>query len=182
MFPRGRGTESRFILVTGGARAGKSRFAQALGEQAPARRRFHLATGVACDREMASRIARHRRSRNGRWTTLEEPVHLPERLPRRFLAPGSLILLDCLPTFLTNLILQKQSDSGILRQAGSLFAALRRPGVTAVVVSNEVGLGIVPEHELGRRFRDLLGKVNQKAAQAADEVYLLVAGIPVRLK
>ena len=182
MSPRGRGRKSQLIFITGGARSGKSRFAQELGERTPARQRIFLATAVACDQEMAERIHRHRRSRNGLWQTFEEPLLLPHRIPRRFLAPGSLILLDCIPTLLTNLLLRKRSGPQIRRQAALLFATLRRPGLTTVVVSNEVGLGIVPEHELGRRFRDLLGQVNQKAAHAADEVYLLVAGIPVRLK
>jgi len=194
MFLRREGT--RLILITGGARAGKSQFAQSLAEAGAYQRRLFLATAVACDAEMKSRIARHRRSRNGlcaearggasssagRWKTVEEPIRLPERIPAQFLRNGSLLLLDCLPTFVTNLLLAKVSEKQIEARVRRLLRACRRPGVTALMVSNEVGLGLVPENSLGRRFRDLLGTVNQQVARSADEVYLLVAGIPMRVK
>ena len=175
-------SRAHLILVTGGARSGKSRFALELAEGQPFRKRLFVATGVACDSEMKARIARHRKSRDGRWATLEEPIQLPERLPKRLLTPGSLILLDCLATFVTNLLLAKISTPQIHRKMDTLLTTCRRPGVTAVFVSNEVGSGLVPEYPLGRRFRDILGAVNQKVAQAADEVYFLVAGVPLRLK
>ena len=175
-------SNSRLVLITGGARAGKSRFAQSLAEQGPHRRRLFLATAVPCDPEMRRRIARHRGERDGLWQTLEEPVKLPERLPRQFLRGGSLLLLDCLPTFATNLMLSKSSETQIVRRVRSLLKAFRKPGVTALVVSNEVGLGVVPPSVLGRRFRDLLGTLNQEVARSADEVYLLVAGLPMRVK
>ena len=173
---------SRLILITGGARSGKSRFAQSLAEQGAYQRRLFLATAVACDPEMRRRIAAHRRSRNGLWETVEEPVRLPERIPGRFLRNGSLLLLDCLPTFATNLLLNGHSEKRIEAKVKALLKACRRPGVTGLLVTNEVGLGIVPENRLGRRFRDLLGVLNQQAAAAADEVYLMVAGLPVRVK
>jgi len=173
---------SRLILVTGGARAGKSRFAQSLAEQGAYRRRLFLATAVACDPEMKAKISRHRRERNGLWKTVEEPVRLPEGIPPQFLRNGSLLLLDCLPTFVTNLLLSKVSEKRIEARVRRLLRACRRPGVTALMVSNEVGLGLVPENPLGRRFRDLLGTLNQEVARSADEVYLLVAGLPLRVK
>lgn len=173
---------ARLLLITGGARAGKSRFAQTLAEQGSHRKRIFLATAVACDSEMKQRIARHRRSRNGLWTTLEEPARLPERLSARLLSPGHLLLLDCLPTFVTNLMLRGLSPKRIESQVSKLIKALRKPGVTALLVTNEVGLGIVPDHPLGRKFRDLLGIINQKAADQADEVYFLVAGLPMKVK
>jgi adenosylcobinamide kinase/adenosylcobinamide-phosphate guanylyltransferase len=185
MFPRGRGTNShnsRLILVTGGARSGKSRFALSLAESHSPASRLFIATAVATDSEMRSRIARHRKERDGSWRTLEEPVDLPGKLSSRFLHPGSLILLDCLPTFVTNLLLAKQSHSQIEKRVQALVAALRGPGLTSILVTNEVGCGLVPETPLGRRFRDLLGKVNQQTALLADQVYLLVAGIPMRVK
>ena len=172
----------RLILITGGARAGKSRFAQELGEKGRYQKRIFLATAVPYDPEMRRRIAQHRKSRDGLWTTLEEPLRLPDRIPQRFLQRGNFILMDCLPTFLTNLLLEGHSPVAIRRQIARLVKALRRPGLTVLVVTNEVGLGIVPESALGRKFRDLLGAVNQQVAKAADEVHMLVAGIPWRLK
>ncbi len=173
---------SRLILITGGARAGKSRFAQQLAETGPFHKRLFVATAVPCDSEIRRRIVAHRRSRDGLWTTLEEPTRLPEQLPVSFLAKGHLILLDCLPTFLTNLLLEKKTDAQILSRVRRILQRVRRPGLTTLLVTNEVGLGIVPEHPLGRQFRDLLGQVNQEVARVADEVYLLVAGLPMRLK
>ncbi len=173
---------SRLILVTGGARAGKSRFALELAEQGPFRKRLFVATAVACDPEMRLRIANHRRSRDGRWVTLEEPVRLPERIPVSQLSPRNLILLDCLPTFLTNLLLAGQSHAQIQKRIRSLLKACRRPGLSCILVTNEVGLGLIPDHPLGREFRDLLGVVNQQVACVSDEVYLLVAGLAMRLK
>ncbi|MBI3615898.1 MAG: bifunctional adenosylcobinamide kinase/adenosylcobinamide-phosphate guanylyltransferase [Candidatus Omnitrophica bacterium] len=187
MFLRRGGTDEVFshpgiVLVTGGARAGKSDFALNLANGTKFRRRLFVATAVACDREMQERITRHRKARNGRWATLEEPIRLPERLSKFGLTPGTLLLVDCLPTFLTNLLLAKRSSAEIRRRVQDLLEACRRPGLSAIFVTNEVGFGIVPDHPLGRKFRDLLGIVNQQAARAADRVYLLVAGIPVRLK
>ena len=172
----------RRILITGGARAGKSRFAQALAEQGPCRNRLFVATAVACDPEMDERITRHRRSRDGLWKTLEEPTRLPERLPKKNLSSGNVILLDCLPTFVTNLLLSGVSQGKIQKKVQQILELCRRPGLTSLFISNEVGLGIVPDNPLGREFRDLLGAVNQQVAQVADEVYFLVSGIPVRLK
>ena len=177
-----RSSSSYLILVTGGARAGKSRFAQYLPERGSYKRRLFLATAVACDSEMRRRIAQHRRERNGFWKTLEEPSRLPERIPGPFLQKGSLLLLDCLPTFATNLMLSGLTEKRIEQRMGRLLRAVRRPGVTTLLVSNEVGLGLVPENSLARRFRDLLGTLNQQVARSADEVYLLVAGLPVKVK
>jgi adenosyl cobinamide kinase/adenosyl cobinamide phosphate guanylyltransferase len=200
MFLRRGGTEPtsspRLILVTGGARAGKSRFALSRADHTSCSRRLFIATAVACDPEMKARIAKHRRERNGlcaearggasssagRWKTLEEPADLPSRIPKRFLSKGSFLLMDCLPTFVTNLMLAGSSDRQVIVRLRKLLWAFRKPGVTALVVTNEVGLGLVPEHPMGRRFRDLLGTVNQEAARSADEVYLLVAGLPMKVK
>ena len=186
MFLRGGGTKntsvSRLILITGGARSGKSRFAQSLAEQGNGGPRLFVATAVGCDADMRRRIERHRRERDARWATLEEPARLPERLPAKHLSPGGVLLFDCLPTFVTNLMLAKQSHAAIRARVRAVLKACRRPGVTALFVSNEVGLGLVPDHPLGREFRDLLGIVNQEVAAAADEVYLLVAGLPMKIK
>jgi adenosyl cobinamide kinase/adenosyl cobinamide phosphate guanylyltransferase len=173
---------SRLILITGGARAGKSRFAQKLAETGSFRKRLFVATAVPCDAEMRRRIARHRRSRDGQWATLEESTHLPERLPEKYLTSGSVVLFDCLPTFVTNLLMEKQTASQVRSRIRRLLQACQGRGECSIFVTNEVGLGIVPDHPLGRQFRDLLGQVNQEIAKQADEVYFLVAGIPWRLK
>ncbi|MBI1953157.1 MAG: bifunctional adenosylcobinamide kinase/adenosylcobinamide-phosphate guanylyltransferase [Candidatus Omnitrophica bacterium] len=177
----GRG-QGGLILVTGGARSGKSAFALGLADRGAFKRRLFVATAVACDGEMRSRIARHRRQRNGAWGLLEEPLRLPERLPLKDLPAGSVLLLDCLPTFVTNLLLAKVSPSRIEKRLEALADCLRAPGLTAIVVTNEVGQGVVPGSALGRRFRDLLGNANQTIASRADGVYLMVAGIPMRIK
>ena len=186
MFLRRGGTEHvsspRLILVTGGARAGKSRFALSLADHTTCSRRLFIATAVACDAEMKQKIAKHRRERGAHWKTLEEPVDLPRRLPKQFLSKGSFILIDCLPTFVTNLMMAGFSDREILLRARKFLWVCRKPGVSALAVTNEVGSGLVPEQAMGRRFRDLLGTVNQEAARSADEVYLLVAGLPVKVK
>lgn len=179
MFLRGGGT---LILITGGARSGKSRLAQRLAEQSPSGRRLFIATGVACDSEMSARIHRHRRDRGSRWKTLEEPLCLPESIPGDFLRAGSLCLLDCLSTFVTNHLVSGKKPSQVLSRVRLLLNTLHRSGNTSLVVTNEVGLGIVPDHPLGRMFRDLLGEVNQEAAKKADEVHWMVSGIPWRIK
>lgn len=189
MFLRGGGTRtdrpaspSRLILITGGVKSGKSDFALRWAERKSYRQRLFVATAVACDEEMRRRIALHRKSRNGQWQTLEEPIRLPERLTPRFLRPQSVILIDCLPTFVTNLILKKLSHSQIHHRIKRLLEVIRSSGATTLFVTNEVGWGLVPDSPLGRQFRDLLGAVNQQVATRADEVYLLVAGLPMRLK
>jgi adenosylcobinamide kinase/adenosylcobinamide-phosphate guanylyltransferase len=170
------------VLVTGGARAGKSQFALELADRGAFKKRLFVATAVACDGEMRARIARHQRQRNGAWGLLEEPLRLPERLPLKDLPAGSVLLLDCLPTFVTNLLLAKVSPDRIEKRLKALADRLRRPGLTAIVVTNEVGQGVVPGSALGRRFRDLLGNANQTIASRAQGVYLMVAGIPMRIK
>lgn len=179
MFLRREGT---LVLITGGARSGKSRFAQRLAEQSQSGRRLFIATGVACDSEMSAKIARHQRDRGFRWKTLEEPLQLPEKLPKDFLKAGSLCLFDCLPTFVTNHLLAGKKSSQILSRVRRLINTLHRSENTSLIVTNEVGLGIVPDHPLGRTFRDLLGEINQEAAKKADEVHLIVSGIPWRIK
>lgn len=173
---------SSITLVTGGARAGKSDFALTLADPFRVRKRLFIATAVSCDAEMQRRIAAHRKVRGNGWATLEEPVHLPDRIPQRFFSSGSMLLFDCLPTFITNLLLAKKSAAQIRSKVRVLLKACGRSRCSAIFVTNEVGFGVVPDHPLGREFRDLLGAVNQEAARAADCVYLLVAGIPLRLK
>lgn len=171
---------AKLILVLGGARAGKSTFAMRLAmEVAGERSVTFIATAQALDDDMAQRIARHREERPPHWSTIEEPY----QLDRAFItaSDSSVVLIDCLTLFVSNWLLCGE-DLKPQEVSESLLATLPFQTQTVICVSNEVGLGIVPETPLGRTFRDLLGRVNQQFAAAADEVYLLVAGLPLRLK
>jgi adenosylcobinamide kinase/adenosylcobinamide-phosphate guanylyltransferase len=164
----------RLTLVIGGARSGKSRWAEAALEAAgtPA---CYIATGEARDAEMAERIQRHRERRGSFWTTVEEPLDLARRL-RRLEGPA---LVDCLTLWLSN---QMLGEAPLERVSDELVAALAEARGPLVVVANEVGLGIVPENALARRFRDEAGRLNQRVAAIADRVVLMAAGLPLVLK
>lgn len=171
-------SESRpFILVTGGARCGKSRFAldRAASLGPP---RLFVATAEARDEEMTARIARHRGDRPKGWRTVEEPRRLSPVLRR---SAGGVVLIDCLTLWLAN---RMGDDPGFdpAPPIEELLRALRARRAAVVAVTNEVGFGIVPETPLGRAFRDAAGFMNQQAAEAADEAYLLVAGRALRIK
>ena len=170
----------KLILVLGGARAGKSTFALRLAkERAGEGSVTFIATAQALDTEMAQRIARHRDERPAHWTTIEEPLQLDRALIQAL--DSDVALVDCLTLFVSNWLLRE--DEHTLNKVSQRFLTNVRSRIqTTIVVSNEVGLGLVPETPLGRTFRDLLGRVNQQFAEAADEVYLLVAGLPLRLK
>ena len=171
---------SRLVLVTGGARSGKSRFAeQRLGELAPGGPWRYVATAEALDDEMRARIAHHRARRGERWRTVEAPRALADAVR----APAeAAVLVDCITLWLSNGMLDGAADDALLVAAGEVAAAARESGVPVVFVTNEVGGGIVPEHALARRFRDVAGWVNQRLAAACDEVFLVAAGLPLRLR
>jgi adenosylcobinamide kinase/adenosylcobinamide-phosphate guanylyltransferase len=167
----------RTVLVLGGARSGKSRYAQALVEASGFAAVF-IATATAGDGDMAARIARHKAERDARWRTVEEPLALAEAL-RRETAPERAVLVDCLTLWLSNLMLGGHNvDAGIDGAASAIVAAAG----PLVVVSNEVGLGIVPESPLGRDFRDAQGRLNQIVAAACEAVVLMSAGLPLVIK
>jgi adenosylcobinamide kinase/adenosylcobinamide-phosphate guanylyltransferase len=168
---------SPVTLVLGGARSGKSRYAERLVEDA-ARCGTYLATAEAGDAEMAERIAAHRARRGPFWRTVEEPLALASTIAAHA-EPERPILVDCLTLWLSNLLLAgKRADE----QAGALRGALRNAAGTVVLVSNEVGMGLVPETPLGRRFRDAAGRLNQDVAALADRVVFVAAGLPLVLK
>ncbi len=170
------------ILVTGGSRSGKSGFALRLAERGPRPRTF-LATAQALDEEMAARIERHRRGRSPGWELVEEPLGVPEALTRA-LSGGGTVLLDCITLWVSNLLLADGDLTEDLasERAEELARRARAGGGLTVLVTNEVGSGIVPDNRLARTFRDCAGRMNQVLARAADEVHLLVSGIPVRIK
>jgi adenosylcobinamide kinase / adenosylcobinamide-phosphate guanylyltransferase len=162
----------------GGARSGKSRLAQARAEATPGEL-VYVATAEALDAEMTERIARHRAERGPRWRTVEAPRDLPDVI-RRECAPGRVVLVDCLTLWLSNVMLSGQDVAGASREL--LAAMAGQGGGTLLLVSNEVGMGIVPETALGRRFRDEAGRLNQAVAAAADEVLLVAAGLAIQMK
>lgn len=163
-------------FVLGGARSGKSSCAERLVEAHPAPW-CYIATAQAVDDEMRERIAYHRSRRDGRWTTLDAPLGLADAITA---APeGQPLLLDCLTIWLTNVML---AGRDVERECLHLVATLRRPRGPWFVVANEVGLGIVPDNALARRFRDAAGRLNQMVAAEADEVLFVVAGLPMKVK
>ena len=176
------GDNSRLILILGGARAGKSSFALRLAREGTVDAgACFIATAQALDAEMAERIARHRAERPAHWKTIEEPFDLDGALLQA--GEANVVILDCLTLFVSNWLLRSDDCEPLIHDVVErLLATVRSQTRTVICVSNEVGLGIVPENPLGRTFRDLLGRVNQQFAEAADEVYLLVAGLPLRLK
>jgi adenosylcobinamide kinase/adenosylcobinamide-phosphate guanylyltransferase len=164
-------------LLLGGARSGKSRLALARAERSAGELVF-VATAEALDAEMTERIARHRAERGARWRTVDAPRNLADAL-RHECMPGRVVLVDCLTLWLSNVMLD---DADIAAATRDLLAALESRRGTLIVVSNEVGLGLVPETPLGRRFRDEAGRLNQAVAAAADEVLFVAAGLAITMK
>ncbi len=167
-------------LVLGGARSGKSRYAQQAAENCARGRGvgpIYIATGAAGDAEMAARIARHQADRGAYWRTQEAPLALAETLAG--LGPSDVAVVDCLTLWLSNSMLEEQGHGS---RVAALEPALRACTAQLWLVSNEVGWGIVPDNALARRFRDEAGQLHQKIAALADSVVLVVAGLPLTLK
>jgi len=175
--------DSQLVLITGGSRSGKSSHAISLAaERAGAERRaFFLATAQPSDEEMRSRIAHHRRERPAGFETIEEPLEVCQAVTRLD-ADAGVLVIDCLTLWISNLMATGRPDKEILAEAANLAALLRAARFHSFVVSDEVGSGLVPMEPLGRRFRDLLGWTNQTIGRAADQVLLMVAGYPLRVK
>ncbi|RJQ49451.1 MAG: bifunctional adenosylcobinamide kinase/adenosylcobinamide-phosphate guanylyltransferase [Nitrospiraceae bacterium] len=183
----------QIFFITGGARSGKSSFAMSEAGKVKGRKAY-IATAQALDEEMHDRILRHRQQRSAEWDTYEEPLQVTDVL-EKIMTAHDVVLLDCLTLWLSNLMI-REPDSGRIRPTVdeylSEFVAMlqqlkglshdTRHASRLFIVSNEVGMGIVPENELARKFRDHAGILNQKIAAIADEVYLVTAGIPVKIK
>ncbi|MBQ1498372.1 MAG: bifunctional adenosylcobinamide kinase/adenosylcobinamide-phosphate guanylyltransferase [Sphingomonas sp.] len=165
------------LFVLGGARSGKSRYAQQRAE-ALAGRHVFIATAEAWDAEMAERIARHRADRDTRWETVDAPRDLAAALDAAS-GTGAVVLVDCLTLWASNLLL---ADADMEEATDELRAAIARFDGGLILVANETGFGIVPDNALARRFRDAAGRINQAVAATADEVMLVVAGLPMRVK
>lgn len=178
----------RLILVLGGVRSGKSAYAQELAQQLGEHRVLFVATAEAGDEEMARRIAVHRQSRPPTWRTLEAPRNVGKAIGRS-LEDASVVLVDCMTLLVSNVILALsespesfQAERAVQQEVQGLLQACQTSTATSIVVSNEVGLGLVPDNPLGRLYRDLLGQANQALAAHAEAVYLMVAGLAVELK
>jgi adenosylcobinamide kinase/adenosylcobinamide-phosphate guanylyltransferase len=172
--------QSSVTLVLGGVRSGKSRYAQQLAEQS--QRVVFVATAKSSDDEMRRKIERHREERPQEWLTVEEPLELPAVLAQ-YGEDCDVIVVDCLTIFAANLLeAEGENADAMERKVAELCAALHSVNCAVVLVSNEVGSGVVPAYPLGRRYRDLLGEINQSVARAADDVVLMVAGLPLALK
>ncbi len=169
--------EKKIVLVLGGARSGKSRFAETMLRDSGLEVHY-LATAEALDGEMDERIAHHRASRPAEWMTHEEPLDLPGKLAD-VAAPGRGILVDCLTLWLTNLMMAERDVEAAIGELAAICPSLSG---RVVFVSNEVGLGIVPEHRMARDFRDHAGRLHQTIAALADEVYFIAAGLPLKMK
>jgi adenosylcobinamide kinase/adenosylcobinamide-phosphate guanylyltransferase len=180
-------TSGRLILLLGGARGGKSACALRLAQEGAREsgdKVCFIATAQGLDEDMTARIARHRTERPDHWRTIEEPCQIDEALKQA--SEAGIVVVDCLTLFVSNWLMRHEDENEceqFVRRITRDFIALARAGQqTIICVTNEVGLGVVPDTKQGRVFRDLLGRVNQDFAEAADEVYLLVAGLPLQLK
>ena len=172
---------ARVTLITGGVRSGKSSHAIELATGQQAARRFFLATAEALDDEMRARIAHHREARPAGFETIEEPLHVSVVL-RTLIGRADVVVLDCLTLWVANLMERGFDDDAVIAEGEALATALAQAPFETIVVTGEVGWGIVPENPVARRFRDLLGWVNQRVARAADTVLLMAAGYPLRVK
>ncbi|GAA4178086.1 bifunctional adenosylcobinamide kinase/adenosylcobinamide-phosphate guanylyltransferase [Shinella granuli] len=165
------------VLVLGGARSGKSAFAERLVVETGLSRHY-IATGRAFDDEMRARIARHREDRGDGWQTHEEPLALAARI-RDVARADRAVLVDCLTLWVTNLMLEERD---IAAEFSGLLEAIRQAPGRIVLVSNEVGLGIVPDNRMAREFRDHAGRLHQQVAALVPEVYFVAAGLPLKMK
>ena len=171
---------SDFIFILGGARSGKSAYALNLAKKR-SRKVLYIATAEAKDSEMKSRISQHKASRPRYWKTIEEPLDLIGAL-KKHKHKYEVIIIDCLTLYLSNLMHQGLRQGAIIKRIKDAAGYIKTMEEAVIVISNEVGLGIVPENRLAREFRDISGLVNQAMTKAADEVVFIQAGIAVKLK
>ena len=179
------------ILITGGIRSGKSHFAQELalrlGEPV-----LFVATAIAGDEEMRQRIEEHRRTRPAAWSTLEVTTHIGRQIEQE-ISGAQVVIIDCVTLLVNNIFSQYSDQAGeqidaslieekVTGEIGELIKCIDHVAASFIIVTNEVGMGLVPANRVGRLYRDLLGKANQLLAQCTDEIYLMVAGLPVQIK
>lgn len=178
-------------LILGGARSGKSNFAQELALKSGEPVLF-VATATAGDEEMRQRIEEHRKARPATWSTLEATTHLGSQITNN-IGKSQTVIIDCITLLINNILLQhspdvdgqinaRQAEKEVIAELGELVDCINKVNAGFIIVTNEVGLGLVPADSTSRLYRDLLGKANQILAKRVDEVYLMVAGIPLQIK
>lgn len=170
----------KLTFILGGARSGKSAFALELAKKYRGKVAF-IATGEPLDNEMKARIALHKKVRPQNWKTFEEPKDLAPLITKNG-KKFDCTLIDCLTLLVSNLMLAGLSNEIIEKKAKEIISAIKRAPANTIIISNEVGLGIIPENKLARQFRDLAGKINQLMAKGADEVFFVVSGIAIKAK
>lgn len=170
----------KITFILGGARSGKSSYAIQLAKESGSKVAF-VATCSPRDGEMRKRIENHKRCRPSQWATFEEFKELSVLL-KKIGSKFNLVIVDCLTLFISNLLLEGYDNAAIVDSVNRMIKTLQSLKCKSVIVANEVGLGIVPENSLARRFRDLAGKINQLLGRKADEVFFMVAGLPLKIK
>ncbi len=182
--------DPRLIFIIGGCRSGKSAYALKLAESIKGKR-VYLATGEPLDDEMIKRIKKHKKGRGRNWITIEEPINIVDVIKKN--KKCNIILLDCLTLWISNMMCREARVKAATHPQGwvgsrvkkdiiEFITACKKTKASIIIVSNEVGLGIVPDNPLARNFRDIAGYANQSIAKKADEVYFVISGIPMRLK
>ena len=169
------------IFVLGGCRSGKSSYALETALKFSADPKVFIATCIPRDDEMKTRVARHQQERSQHWHTVEAPIHVPEAMVAEGGEAG-ILLVDCLTLWISNLLMENYDSDRVRHQVQNLTRAVASATCPVILVSNEVGTGIVPENKLARLYRDLVGSTNQAVAECADLVLWVVAGIPVTIK
>ena len=169
------------VFVLGGCRSGKSGHALETARKFSGGKKIFIATCIPYDDEMRHRVARHQQERSRRWITMEAPIHLPEAVIEAD-GKADVVVVDCLTLWISNLLMENPDSDQILKQFQCLTDAVSTATRPIILVSNEVGAGIVPENELARQYRDLVGWANQAVAECVDQVVWTVAGIPVTIK
>lgn len=177
--------DSKCILILGGARSGKSQFAQKLAGESGKKVLF-VATAETLDEEMREKIFEHKSSRPSSWQVLESPTELGKKIPEK-LNDAEVVIVDCITLLISNILTGEEEKLGNAKQQveaeiKELIDSINETDARFIIISNEVGLGIVPENKLSRVYRDLLGKANQALAAYADEVFSMLAGIPIKVK
>lgn len=168
-------------FIVGGCRSGKSRYALESASRFSTKQKTFVATCLPLDDEMRDRVARHQAERGAEWSTFEAPLELPEAILDNC-ESSDVILVDCLTLWISNLFMESEALEPVFDHVGWLLNSLEQASCSIIIVSNEVGTGIVPQNKLARHYRDAVGWTNQRVAALADRVVWMVAGIPVRIK